>query len=436
LTQACLVERAADYWRRAGERALRRSANVEAAKHLSRGIEVAQFLPPTRERARRELALYIALGPAMRAIKGHSAPETLHAFSRARELMIQEESTAAEEMVVLYGLWGVHFVRAELVSAQQWAEQALALAARHGDNAEAQALGHRLVGETLSAMGEFVEARHYLERTLAVAPERSDITDLRFSPDHRITALAFLCWTLWPLGYLEQAARAAAEARARARKLGHAVSMSHVLVATSRLAILRRDAEAAGEYASRLLAYGAEHGIGNFRLWASFHHGWARFRRGEEVAGLEAMRAALAAAEDADVNLYRPTHLGYFAEAYASSGQHEAGLDFLQGAFALAERTGERMFDAELHRLHGELLLGSGHLGKAEHAFQRALVVARRQEARLWELRAATNLARLWRDQGKCVEARDLLGPVYGWFTEGFDTPDLKRAKTLLEKLR
>ena len=190
-----------------------------------------------------------------------------------------------------------------------------------------------------------------------------------------------------------------------------------------------------GEYASRMMAHCAEHGVTLYGHWASFPHGWARFQQGDIAGGLHAMRAALAAAASTHAVIFRPMNLAYLAEASVRAGQPEAGLGLLEEAISLAEQTGERMFEAELHRLRGELLLGSGHPDTVEKAYHQALAVAARQAARLWELRASVSLARLWRDQGKRTEARDLLAPVYGWFTEGFDSLDLREANALLGEL-
>jgi tetratricopeptide (TPR) repeat protein len=192
-TQAGLTEQAIDYWQRAGERALTRSANLEASRHFCQGIELIKSLSPSLERTRREFRLYMGLGPATRAIKGYAAPETQDTFTRAREL-IDADTSLPEQMLVLYGLWGVHIVRVEHEAGRKAAEQALRLVARDADTgAEPQAHANRLMGESLLVLGEFAESRQYLERAIAFCDsDRATVTDLRFSFDHKVTALGFL----------------------------------------------------------------------------------------------------------------------------------------------------------------------------------------------------------------------------------------------------
>ena len=295
LTQAAHADRAIDYWRRAGERALRRSASLEATQHLRKGIELIQALPSGPERDRREMALLISLGPGIAALKGHAAPESLEVFSRAHEL-IASAGTVPERIMVLYGLWAVYFLRAEHGRARQWAEEALALAEQQGDGAS-QALANRLVSNSRWATGALVPARHHVERALAVAVEEP-LSELRlgYSLEDRVAALAYSSWTLWPLGYPEQAARAAAEAEAYAGRLDHAVSTAFALLSTTRLSLFAGETGTAAEYASRVVAHCTEHGLALYAHWASFVLGWARFWLGERAAGLDTMRTALAGA--------------------------------------------------------------------------------------------------------------------------------------------
>jgi predicted ATPase len=369
----------------------------------------------------------------IRIVKGIAAPETLRVFSRARDLLDQS-ATVTEQMTVLYGLWGVHYVRAEHSAAREVAEQCLTLAACHRDG-EAPAVAKHIMGGTLWATGAFVEARSHLQRTLDPSTPSSDNTPSN-SQNHDITATSYLAWTLWLLGYPEQAAAAAKQAVVRARGTGHVpltafVSFAEVFLATA----FGTDREPVSAHADEAIAYCFEHGVTTFGHWARFCQGVILARRGDARIGIEVMRGAMEAAGQNNAKLFLPRQLGHLATAHASLGEPEVGLGLLSEAILTVERTRERLFEAELHRLRAELLLTLGNKSDAEAALQQALMIARAQQARMWELRAATSLARLRRDQGRHAEARDLLAPVYAWFTEGFDTPDLKEAKALLDKL-
>jgi predicted ATPase len=432
--RAGLVERAVDYWQRAGERALERSANQEAMQQFGSGIELIQELPVTPARKRQEFRLYLGLGPAVRAVKGHAAPETLRAFSLARDL-IDDHAGIPEQMRVLYGLWGVQFARGEHEAGRAVAEQAVSLVAGTAD-AEPQALANRLLGETLWAMGEFVKARHHLERAIDFCgADQAAVTDLRFSFDHKAGALSFLAWTLWPLGHRERAHVVATEAVTLSSQVKHAATTAMALSGLLLLAEFRRDARDLEKRSVALATHSAEHGIGLFSIWGRFGQGLARVWSGDPLPGIEAMRATMETAERAYADVFRPMHLGFLAEAYACTGERERARELLDEAIARAATSSERYFEAELHRMRGELLLANDKTA-AEASFDRALSISRGQNAKSWELRAAVSLARLWRDRGDNDRARDLLAPICTWFTEGIDTPDLVAAKSLLDELR
>jgi predicted ATPase len=434
-TQAGLTEQAIGYWQRAGERALTRSANLEAYRHFHQGIELIKALPVSPDRHRQEFRLYLGLGPAIRAIKGYGAPETQDTFTRARDL-IDADTSLQEQMLVLYGLWGVHIVRVEHEAGRKAAEQALLLVARNADTgAEPQAHANRLMGESLTVLGEFTEARQYLQRAIAFCDsDRATVTDLRFSFDHKVTALGFLAFVLCAQGHLEQADAAATKALTLSVRLENANTSCMALFGKTILAEYRRDTEDLRKYADAQAALCAEYGITMFGNWASFGQGLVQSWSGNPLEGIVAMRAALVAAESAHVSMFRTMHLGHLAEAYSGIGERELALALLDEAIALAT-TEEGNFEAELHRMRGEVLLAQDKAA-AEASFERALSIARHQSAKLWELRAAVSLARLWRDQGRSDKATDLLAPVYGWFTEGFATPDLQAARELLDILR
>jgi hypothetical protein len=241
--------------------------------------------------------------------------------------------------------------------------------------------------------------------------------------------------TLWALGYPDRAVAMLAEGLADARSTEHALSIGIALFWAASLETIF-----GGSPPSNVLqideatAFCGEH-LKVFEPWGRFNQGLVVARHGDPKEGIEGMQAAMAEAREFDMHLSRPIHLAHLATAYASIGEADFGIGLLNEAIQTVEQTQERLFEAEIHRLHGDLLNGLGKTDDAQAALARALTVARSQDARLWELRAATSLARLWRDQGKHAEACDLLTPVYDWFTEGFDTADLKEAKALLDEL-
>ena len=435
-TQAGLLEVAIDYWHKAGERALRRSAMVEAVQHLTHGIELTRSLPATPRRDRRELDLHLALGRFIRIVKGMAASETLQVFTRARKLL-DESASVTEQMTVLYGLWGVHYVRAEHIEAREVAQQCLDLAAQHKHNEEAGVLANYMMGDTLWATGEFIEARCHLERTsqLSAAADTGSAV-ARILQNHDISALSYLAWTLWPLGYPAQAATAARQAVQRARDTGHVPLIAFVSFVDAFLAAaFGADLDRSEAHFDKVVTYCVEHGVKAYELWDQFCRGIVAARHGDLERGIEVMQAAMGELKSINAEILRPLHLGHLAAARMSLGQTDASVALIDEAISTLEGTGERLFEAELLRLHGELWTSLGRRDEAETALLRALAVARGQQARMWELRAAVSLARLYRHWGHCAQARELLVPIYDWFTEGFDTADLKQAKGLLDSL-
>lgn len=434
--EAGLPDSAIDYWLKAGQRAVRRSANAEAVKHLTQGIELSALQPDALGRSRRDLALHLALGPAIRASKGAGAPETLAVFSRARELL-SLSSTLPEQMAVLLGLFNAHYNRAELVAARDIAEHCLAIATEHRD-AEALALANRIMGQALLTMGAFVEARRYLQHSIEIygsAQQLGTFSGLLYGYSDRAATEAFLANTLWPLGYPEMALRTAAQALTRARASGHATMTAIALLGQAALGNLGGDPQGTAPYPDEMAAHCAQSGLTNYEHWARFNQGAQLVRRGEPHRGIEIMHDAIAAADAISARVFRPIHLGQLAVAHALIAERDVGLRLLDEAIQTAGSTGERSFEAELHRLRGELLLVAGNMGDGEVALERALNLAREQQARFWELRAAISLARHWRDQGRHAEVGNLLTPVYETFTEGSDLADLKEARSLLDDL-
>ena len=373
----------------------------------------------------------------VRIVKGIAAPETLKVFTRARELLDYKNATVTQQMSVLYGLWGVHWVRAENAAAHAVARQCLVLAAHTEQDRAAAALANYIMGDTFWTTGNFVEARHHLEWTIDLsAPLGSGITAPRFPHNHAIAALSFLAWTLWPLGYPQQAVTAAKQAVMRARATGHVPLTAFALLIEVFLATaFGAEGEPLVALADETVAYCVERGVKVYELYARFCLSVALARRDGPEHAIEVMRDAVEALEKINAAVFRTVFLYHLAGTHAGLGQLDVGLTLVEEALRMVENTGERLFEAELYRLRGELLLMFDEKDGAEMALEQALAIARRQHARMWELRAAVSLARLRRDQGRYAEARDLVAPICGWFTEGFDTPDLTDARALLEGL-
>ena len=435
-TEAGLVAEAIEYWLKAGNLALSRSANAEAVKHLKQGVELTLSQAPSPKRARKELDFYLALGPAMAATEGDATPETLKVFSRARELL-GDSGTMTEQMTVLWGTYLAHSMRAEHVSAAEVAQQCLSLAAHH-EHPGLSALANRFMGQTLSFIGSFADARLHLQRSLAIcaANPQTIASYRRFGTDDQVMALSFLAFSLLLLGYPQQSADAIGQAVSRARAMGLPFTTALVLNHVALLGALGGDVQSAAAHAGEAVAISVEHGLAAPKQRARFFQGALLAQDGDLQPGIELMRTAIAADESHSARNRHTLYLGYLASAHANLGQPEIGLALLNDAIQRVEGTNERFFAAELHRLRGKVLLALGRSEEAEAGLRLALTIARQQEARWWELRAATSLAKHWRDQHKYGDAHALLQPVYSWFVEGFDTQDLKDARALLDELR
>jgi predicted ATPase len=439
-TEAGVLGQAIPYWQRAGQRTIERSAPLEAMAHLRKGLEVLRMLADTPARAQQELGLQIALGQALMAAKGFGAPEVLHAYARARELCQQVEE-ATEIFPVLWGLWRFYFVRAEHRAARELAEQCLSLAQRVYDPA-LLLVAHHALGGSICFQGELSSARAHLEQGLALYnPQEHSALAFRYGLDLKVWCLAYMAWPLWLLGYPAQALTRSHEAIALAQELSHPITLAAALAYAAWLHHARREGTAAQERAEAAIELSSARGFAQYLAVGKPLRGWALTVQGQGEEGLAQLRQGLAALKPMGSALDWPRLLLLLAEAYGAVGQIDEGLTALTEALATAHKTGERWWEAELYRLQGELLLRSGvcepRVGDAptaaETCFHHAIERARAQQAKSLELRAATSLARLWQHQGKRAEAHELLAPVYGWFTEGFDTADLLEAKALLQ---
>ena len=435
LSEAGESERAIDYWQRAGQRAAERSANLEAIAHLRKGLDLLGTLPDTPERERCELALQASIGMPLIATKGYAAAETGAAYDRARELC-DRLGDAARLLPILYGQWAHHVTRADRRTAQSLAETFLRKA--EGQGAEGPELvARRLVGINLFHLGELTASRRYLEQ--ASVPYQGNLTlTFQYGADPRSAGLAWLALDFWLLGYPDQAVRARDDAIARAHEAAHAITLAHALRVGGLLVdAMLRDWHSAREHAEALKSFAEQQRLPFWLAWAKFIYARGLFEREASPATVAQMHEALIEIGLGSHRLEQPSLLVMLAESYGRLGQVEIGLNLIGEAFALVEATDQRCWEAEIHRTRGNLLALRKEAGAAEavSCFERAIAVGRSQSAKCFELRAATSLARLRRDEGKRVEARDLLAPVYDWFTEGFDTADLKDAKALLREL-
>jgi predicted ATPase/class 3 adenylate cyclase len=435
-TAAGCPEQAVVYWQRAGQQASDRSAHVEAISHVTRGIELLTTLPATPARTQHALTLHIALGAALQMAKGQAAPEVEHAYTQARALC-QQVGETPELVPVLFGLWRFYLVRAQLHTARELGETLLRLA-RHADDPALAVLAHSALGFTSFCLGALPVARQHLEEAIARdTPDQHRAPVFRIGQDPGVGCRGYAARTLWLLGYPEQALTHVHDALALAHALSHPFSLAWAQCAAAIVSQWRRDVPAVHEHAEAAVALSAEQG---FPLWATqgtIFRGWALAMQGQGEEGMAQVRHGIAANRATGAALLVPYFCTLLAEVSAHLGHIEDGLQALIEAHTLVEQHEERWWEAEVYCLRGVLLLRQPGTppAEAETWLQQALDVARRQGAKSLELRAAMSLSHLWQQQGQRAEARELLAPVYNWFTEGFDTADLQEAMVLLEAL-
>jgi predicted ATPase len=443
--------RAVQYLWRAAKNARRRHALQEAVALLSKGLEILKMLPDTPERTQQELILRIALGAPLLMTKGYAAPEVEHTYARARELC-QQLGESPQLLPALAGLFQFYFVRAELQTARDLGKQLLTLAQRQHDPVFL-ARAHMSLGLPLFGLGEFALAREHLEQGVALYdPQQHGSLVFRAVQD-RIVILSYAAAALWQLGYPDQALERSHEALALARELSHPFSLAVALDLASWLHQVRREWQAVQERAEAAITLSTEHGFSYWLAVGAILRGWARAEQGYGEEGLVQMRQGLAACRPTRAELAWPHWLALLADVYGKRGQTQEGLATVAEALVHVEKTGERWYEAELHRLKGELTLQQFNVqgstskidnphsalrtlqSEAEECFHRAIAIARQQQTKSFELRATLSLARLWRQQGKKKQAQRMLADIYGWFTEGLDTVDLREARALLTAL-
>jgi class 3 adenylate cyclase/predicted ATPase len=429
--------KAVEYSYLAGEQAAQRSAYTEAIDQLSRGAELIAKLPETRENSQQELLLRTSLGRALVVTRGFTDSEAEQAFVRARELS-ERVGEAPQLFRPLQGLFQIHLLRSEHETVPELAKQLLRLAQGTRDPAHLL-LAHHCMGVASYWRGELCPAREHLQEVIrCYDPKQYCAHDyLWVSQDPGVSALGYLGRALWSLGYPDQALAKSREGLVLAHELSHPFSEATALLGVSRAHALRGELQASLEAAEAMIAVGGEHGFPYWVGIGSFIKAKALVDQGRMEAGIEGMRAILEVMRSAGAVMGSAGMLTILAGAHGKAGQVEEGLALMEETFEFMTKTGEREVEAEIHRVRAELLLVRSPLDPtdAEAGFRKAIDIARSRSAKSLELRAATSLARLWQKQGKKAEARKLLADIYDWFTEGFDTGDLKEAKALLEEL-
>jgi predicted ATPase len=367
-------------------------------------------------------------------VKGFAAPETGDAYARARALW-EQLGAPSKLLHIPWGQSHYHAVRGELDRAQTLAEDLLRLS-RQRDDAAGLVLGHYSLGRTFMYRGSFARSRSHLEKALSLYDPISHGSLVHQTGlDPRSISQAALGIVLFFLGFPDQALAQSNAAVAEVRRLAHPPSLALVLSYATMLLLLAGDDAALEERANELVAVTTEQRFPLYLATGMIYLGWVKVRNGDVTQGVALLRSGLADYCATSAEAWLTNYIALLAVACEITGQIEEALTQFSQAVQVVERTGQRWFAAELDRHKGELLLRQGNTEAAEELYRRALGIAKEQGAKLWELRAAVTLARLRRDQGRRGEARALLVPVYGWFTEGFDTTDLKDAKALLDEL-
>jgi class 3 adenylate cyclase/predicted ATPase len=438
LAQAGLTELAINCLRKAGQRANESSANAEAIGHLKLALELMQSLPDGPEHRRKALELHVMLAQAKIAGRGYAAPETREVLLQAKALT-DERTEVLQRCSILYGIWASYYVAGEVAMQQKAALEFLAEAERH-DETDSLCLSHRTLGTTYVQMGEFTVGRQHLERARELYdPEHHSQSKYSYGQDIGATALSYLCWALWHLGYVDQAAAVAAEAKKRAETLSHPFTLAYTIChARGMMDIFRRCPEDMRSYANTVISICTEH---DFPFWAAggrILDGWATACCGRVDEGIKKLDQGLAAWRKTGARLWLPIFLALKAEAHAKVGRSDTALNVIEEALAISDETGECWAVAEVLRIKAGLLQAAGRAAanEIENLLIKSLETARRQQALSWQLRTACDLVRLRQGQGRGDEALTLLQSIYDQFTEGFGTADLIHASTLLEGLR
>ena len=436
-SEAGLHEPAAQGWLRAGQRAIERSANAEVAAHAARGLELIALLPEGRERDTLELQLRLTAGPSYLALKGPTSPEVNAHYTRASTLA-GEVGAPADRFMAAWGLW-IYEAQSSRHDASQGLVRELLAAAKDQSDPGLLLQAHHCAWTTLYALDD-------LPAVLAHAREGMALYDFDRHRGHAfqyaghdpgVCCYMHAALAQWQLGFPDQAPATMRQSVTLSERLAHPNSQVVALYFATMLNHYLRAAPEAEASARTTIEACEQHGFPHYLTVAHVLHGWSLAEQDRCAEGIAEIEEALKAYRASGAAVRLSYYFSLLAEAHIRAGAPERALEALDEALEVIEETGERRWEAEVNRLKAEqlLTLSLDDAAAAQQCLERALEVARVQNAKSLELRAATSLARLWRDQGKNADAEDLLTPVYGWFTEGFDTPDLKDAKALLDEL-
>ena len=442
-TKADMIEKSARLWGKAGQRSQERSALVEAAEQLNQAIAQIATLPSTPDLRREQIILQVALLNTLMHVKGYGAPETKAAVARVRTLIEQAEQLGESPddpsllLSALFGQWIVNFISFDGDVVRELAARFLALGEKER-TAVPLIVGHRTMGSALALMGDLVQARaHYDEALALYRPAEHRRLMTRFGQDLRVTCLGFRSMALWLLGYPRTALKDADDALKEARQIEHAATLMFTLNFPILVNTYCGNYEAADELLKELAALAEEKGAPFRKAEGVLRRGYVLTLTGHAAKAVEMVSDGIALWRSAGSTIFTPEHEFMLAIAHADSGQFDDARHCISKAMTAMQATKERWCDAEVHRVAGEIALKSPErdVPKARAYFEHSLTVAQAQQAKSWELRTAMSIARLLRDQRKVQAARDLLAPIYDWFTEGFDTSDLRQAKALLGEL-
>jgi predicted ATPase len=442
-TEAGQIEKAAGLWGKAGQRSLQSSALIEATGQLRRALDQIATLPATPALRREEIKLQVALIAPLLHVKGYGAPETRACGERARLLIEQAEALGESPedplllFSVLYGFWVANYMAFNGDVMRELANQFLTLARRQGATAPLM-IGHRLMGLSLLLTGDLAEGRAQLDQAIRLyIPAEHGHLATRFGQDVRVASLSLRSWALCVLGFRNAALADTERALKDAREIGQATTLMYALLFAANTHVICGDYAAVNALVDELVALTDQ--TGSLFWWAIgiMQRGFVLALTGKASDAVQVITSSVTAWRSTESTAWMPWWLSYLARAHAQLGQFDDAWRCIEEAMTAVETTKERWCEAEVNRIAGEIALLSPErdVAKAEAYFERALAVARKQQAKSWELRAAMSKARLWRDQGKRQLARDLLASVYGWFTEGFDTVDLNQSEALLDEL-
>jgi class 3 adenylate cyclase/tetratricopeptide (TPR) repeat protein len=428
------VERAVEFMSVAGQNAIERSANLEAVRILRRAIDLLTALPETTQRLECELQLQTLLAAPLMAVRVYSAPEVGQLYERSYQLARRLEKSALM-YPALAGVASFHVTRAELETSLNLSGEMLHLAEADGDK-DATMEAHRLLGMTRQWMGDLSGGRQHLAKVLALyEASRAQSLATIYGQDHRMSALCWDAWSLLYLGYPDQAVAARRAALDAASATSHMFSRLYAPAVTMNVLQFIGDTESMIQAAGELVQTAEEHALTGWAAWGYTGGGWARACLGDPAAGMEQITKGLALFRAAEVTILQPFHLAMAADVCCTLHRPDEARHYLAQTLDQVERGGQRWFQAEAYRLMGALMSEQGMSAEAEELFGKALHVARSQNAKGWELRVAISYARLMQRQRRARNGERLLRPIYEWYTEGFDTKDLKEAKALLDEL-